>query len=254
MEYKTAKEARDLPGLRLALTAGLPAPWSMAARFMFDIKKIAYVPVLQQGGAPNEDLVEWTGHRNAPVAVFDDEPARTNWADILELAERLQPVPRLVPLDTEQRLRMFGLANEICGAGGLTYQARHIMIGNMLNSGIEAAQPAAQTMAKAYGYSEQAAANASSRMTQILDALAGQLESQKIKNSRYFIGDGLTALDLIWASFSNTLQPLPEEVNPMNQRMRASYQSMGDSVTTSQILFDQRDYIYENHLTLPLEF
>ena len=149
---------------------------------------------------------------------------------------------------------MFGLANEICGAGGLTYQARHIMIGNMLNSGIEAAQPAAQTMAKAYGYSEQAAANASSRMTQILDALAGQLESQKIKNSRYFIGDGLTALDLIWASFSNTLQPLPEEVNPMNQRMRASYQSMGDSVTTSQILFDQRDYIYENHLTLPLEF
>ncbi len=254
MDYKTPKEAQDLPGLRLALTAGLPAPWSMAARFMFDIKKIAYIPVLQQGGAANEDLLEWTGHRNAPVAVLDDEPPRTNWADILELAERLEPLPRLVPVDTEERLRMFGLANEICGAGGLTYQARHNMIGNMLNSGVEALQPAARTMAKAYAYSEEAAQQATARMTQILDALTDQLERQKTANSRYFIGNGMTALDLIWASFSNTLQPLPKELNPMNERMRASYQEMGDRVNPAQILFDHRDYIYEKYIALPLDF
>ena len=50
MEYKTPSEARDLPGLRIALTAGLPAPWSMTARFMFDVKGIDYVPVLQVAG------------------------------------------------------------------------------------------------------------------------------------------------------------------------------------------------------------
>lgn len=138
MDYKTPNEAKDLPGLRLALTTGLPAPWSMTARFMFDVKKIPYVPVEQLGGQANEDLIAWTGHRNAPVAMLDDEPARTNWADIIELAERLQPEPRLIPENIEDRISMFGLANEICGAGGLTYNARHTMVGNMLNSGIEA--------------------------------------------------------------------------------------------------------------------
>lgn len=255
MDYKTASEAKDLPGLRLALTTGLPAPWSMTARFIFDVKKIPYIPVEQIGGGENKELVAWTGHRNAPVAMLDDEPARTNWADILELAERLQPEPPLVPLDMDNRVRMFGLANEICGAGGLTYNARHTMIGNMLTSGIEAAQPAAQTMAKAYGYSEQAAAKASGRMTDILQLLARQLESQAEKyESRYFIGSTLTALDLIWASFSNTLRPLPDDVNPMSKRMRLTYKSMGDSVDLPEILFKHRDFIYKEHIQLPLDF
>lgn len=255
MDYKTANEAKELPGLRLALTTGLPAPWSMAARFIFDIKKIPYVPVAQTGGGPNTDLVTWTGHRNAPVAVLDDEPARTNWADILELAERLQPEPSLVPTDMDDRIRMFGLANEICGAGGLTYVARHSMIGNMLNSGVAAAQPAAQTMANAYGYSEQAASKARGRMNDILQTLAKQLETQQQNyNSMYFIGSGLTALDLIWASFSNTLRPLPDEVNPMNQRMRVMYHNVGNTVELPDNLFKQRDFIYEKHIQLPLDF
>lgn len=254
MDYKTPNEAKDLPDLRLALTTGLPAPWSMAARFMFDIKKIPYVPVEQLGAQPNEDLIAWTGHRNAPVAMLDDEPARTNWADIIELAERLQPEPRIIPEDMEDRVRMFGLTNEICGAGGLTYNARHTMIGTMLNSGIDALQPAAQTMANAYGYSEQAATRSGTRMAQILTALSDQLEAQKASGSRYFIGDTLTALDLAWASFSNTLRPLPEEVNPMPAHMRAMYQGMGDSVSLPEILFEHRDYIYDKYIDLPLDF
>jgi len=253
MNYYTASEAQQLPGLRLALTSGLPAPWSMAARFIFDVKKISYTPVEQKGGGANRELLTWTGHRNAPVAVLDDEPARTNWADILELAERLSPKPRLIPRDMQQRVMMFGLANEICGPGGLTYNARHNMIGDMLNSGPEAAQAAAQTMAKAYAYSPEAAAGAGARMAEILQALAAQLEAQR-STSRYFIGQSLTALDLIWASFSNTLRPLPEDVNPMNKHIRQSYQRMGDTVELPEILFEHRDFIYAQHLTLPLDF
>jgi glutathione S-transferase len=253
MDYCTASEAQQLPGLRLALTSGLPAPWSMAARFMFDVKHIAYTPVEQKGGGTNSELLAWTGHRNAPVAVLDDEPARTNWADILDLAERLAPQPRLIPEDMTQRVTMFGLANEICGAGGLTYNARHSMIGEMLNNGPEAAQPAAQIMAKAYGYSPEAAAGATARIAEILQALATQLEAQR-GSSRYFIGESLTALDLIWASFSNTLRPLPEQVNPMNKHMRKTYERMGAVVELPPILFEHRDFIYAQHLTLPLDF
>jgi glutathione S-transferase len=253
MDYKTPKEAQDLPGLRLALTTGLPAPWSMTARFMFDVKKIPYVSVEQQGGQPNEDLIAWTGHRNAPVAIYNDEPARTNWADIIDLAERLEPEPRLVPDNAEDRVRMFGLANELAGAAGLTYNARHAMTANLLAAG-EGLKEIAERFAKSYGYSEAAAAGAKTRMQQNLTILASQLEDQKAKGSRYFIGDGLTALDLIWASFSNTVRPLPEDKNPMPAHMRAMYEGMGDTIDLPQILLDQRDYIYDTYIELPLTF
>lgn len=254
MEYRKPAQARELPGLRIALTIGLPAPWSMAARFMFDVKQIPYVPVEQLPGQPNEELLAWTGHRNAPVVVLNDEPPRTNWADIIELAERINPEPALVPEDPEDRIRMFGLANEICGAGGLTWTARHLMLAPGLKSDNAAVLASSRTMARAYGYSDAAAAAAPRRVAQILGILESQLQQQEARGSQYFIGDGLTAVDLIWASFSNTLHPLPEEVNPMDAGMRKVYQRTGDAFKLPEILFTQRDYIYEQHLSLPLDF
>ncbi len=254
MDYKKPAEAKDMPGLRLALTTGLPAPWSMAARFMFDVKKIPYIPVEQQGGMPNEDLVAWTGHRNAPVAVYDDQPARTNYIDIIDLAERLEPEPPLVPDNVEDRILMFGLANEIAGAGGFSYNARHGMTKGMLKSGVPAMEDIGKRFEAAYGYSEETAAKASARMAQNLGALVTQLEDQKAKGSKYFIGDALTALDLIWASFSNPVRPLPEDVNPMPENMRGGWQRMGERLKAPEILFEHRDYIYDKYLTLPLDF
>jgi len=254
MKYKTPAQARELPGLRIALTVGLPAPWSMAARFMFDVKNIPYVPVEQLPAQPNEELTAWTGHRNAPVVVLDDEPPRTNWADIIELAERINPEPRLIPEDPEERIRMFGLGNEICGAGGLTWTARHLMLAPGLKSSNEAVAASSRTMASAYGYSDSAAAAAPRRVSQILGILERQLQQQEARGSQYFIGFGLTALDLIWASFSNTFRPLPEEVNPMDAGIRKVYQGMGDAFKPPDILFIQRDFIYEKHIGLPLDF
>lgn len=257
MDYKSPTEAKDLKGLRLALTAGLPAPWSMAARFMFDVKGIDYTPVLQAGGEANEDLVEWTGHRNAPVAVLDDETPKVNWTEIIELAERLSPEPRLIPEDIDDRIQMYGLANEICGAGGMTWSMRQAMMANMLNmakSGMDAMKPMAERFANSYGYVEGDTGKSVERMREILARLAGQLESQKEKGSRYFVGDNLTALDLIWASFSNTLRPLPEEVNPMPEHMRKMYSGSGDMAPPADILLEHRDFIFDKYLTLPLTF
>jgi len=254
MDYKTPSEAKDLDGLRLALTIGLPAPWSMAARFMFDVKNIPYVPVSQLGGRGNEDLVAWTGHRNAPVAMYNDEPARTNWADIINLADRINPEPPLVPDNAADRITMFGLCNEICGAGGFTWNARHSMVATMTGSGVEPLQKIGSVMGKAYGYSEEAAAQSGARIAQNLGALASQLEKQRAAGSAYMIGTALTALDLVWASFSNTLRPLPQDINPMDPGMRAMYEGMGNSLNPPDILFEHRDYIYDKYITLPLDY
>lgn len=127
MEYKTVAEARNLDGLRVTLTTGVPAPWSESAKAVLKVKNIPYVPVLQKAAAANEELVAWTGHRNAPTVMYRDEPARVTWLDILNLAERLQPDPPLVPEDMEDRIVMTGLMNELAGEGGMLWNSRQLM-------------------------------------------------------------------------------------------------------------------------------
>jgi hypothetical protein len=45
VDYVKVEDARDKPGLRLALTMGVPGPWSQAAKYVFEYKGIALIPV-----------------------------------------------------------------------------------------------------------------------------------------------------------------------------------------------------------------
>jgi glutathione S-transferase len=254
MDYKTVAEAKDLPGLRLALTVGGPAPWSQAAKSIFQVKKIPYIPVAQYGGQANEDLVAWTGHRNAPVAMYEKEPARTGWYEILLLAERLVPTPALLPQRVEDRALMIGLSNELCGEEGFTWQARHIMFDALLKTQGDAFKQ--NPMFRAYGYSAQNAAAAPAKMRPILDALSARLHRQQGAGSRYFVGDGLTALDLYWANMSQVVVPYPPEKNPMPDFFRQLWAPVRAAVESSidPLLIAHRDFIFTQHLTLPLDF
>lgn len=256
MEYKEVNEARDLPGLRLALTAGVPGPWSESAKFIFDVKGIDYVPVRQLGGQQNEELVAWTGHRNAPVAVLDDGPAKAQWADILALAERIQPEPALVPADFDDRILMFGLANEICGEGGLGWNRRLMMFDPAQASASKVPATASTFFNKTYGYTEDLAAEAAGKVVYLMNRLTAQLKEQKAKGSDYFIGQGLTALDIYWAAFSQLIEPMPADLNPIPDGMRSLYHTDHPWVVQAKdpLLFDHRMRIYEDHLTLPLDF
>ena len=91
--------AKRTSGLRLVLSAIPGPPWTEAAKAVFHVKRIPYAPVAQQ-----------------PV---ENEKPRAAWTEILFLAERLAPEPSLIPQDPEDRVRMFGLAHEICGEDGL---------------------------------------------------------------------------------------------------------------------------------------
>ena len=62
---------------------------------------MAAEPVAQQPMVTNDALLAWTGHENAPIAVYENEKARAGWAEILFLAERLAPEPRLIPTAPE---------------------------------------------------------------------------------------------------------------------------------------------------------
>ena len=118
-----------MPGLRLALTCHAPAPYSMSAKAIFALKQVPYVAVAQIGASENETLQAWTGHRNAPVAVYNEEAPRAGWLEILNLAERLGTGPALVPQDIELRMQMVGLTNELIGENGLIWNMRLLMLG-----------------------------------------------------------------------------------------------------------------------------
>jgi glutathione S-transferase len=254
MEYFPPRDAQSMPGLRLALTRDAPAPYSMSAKAILQLRQVPYVAVEQVGGGQNEDLVTWTGHRNAPVAVYEDEAPRAGWLEILNLAERLGSGASLVPEDIDQRMLMVGLTNELIGENGWVWNMRLIMLG--LGGPERAADAARQNpMYAQYGYSEQTRAAALERARGIMSRFAAHAEHQRGQDSRYLIGHRLSALDVYWVFFSQIAKTLPEEQCAMPRGLRKAYEASGEALGgCDAALIEQRDWILRNHLTLPLEF
>jgi glutathione S-transferase len=260
MDYLSIEAAKRRPDeLFLVLTAGVPGPWGEAAKGLFHVKGIDYTPVAQQGGGENVELREWTGHDNAPIVVYRDEAPRTGWAEILFFAERLAPEPRLVPGDPEQRAWMLGLLHELCGEDGFAWNRRLSLIDSVLAVPELAESPVAapvRRLAQRYGYDPAAAARAPGRVAEVLRLLSDQLLAQRARGSGYFLGDGLSALDLYWAAFAALLEPLPPEQCPMPDFLRAQYHLPEGEVraAAAPVLLEHRDAIYRDHLRLPLDF
>ena len=195
MDYVTVAEARGMPGLRLALSAGTPGPWGEAAKAVLQLRQVPFVPVRQQILAANEELVDWTGSRNAPVAVYGDEPAVSGWHEILMLAERLGSGPSLLPEDELDRMLALGICAEICSPGGFGWERRL----TMMRAGGAPQPDGKDFMARAYGIRADAVAAATDRVIAILAGLSRQLARQHAAGSDYLVGSSLTAPDLYWA-------------------------------------------------------
>lgn len=256
-DYLDVAEAIDRPGMRLALTQGVPGPWSESAKSIFHVKGIEYTKVRQLGGMENPALLRWTGRENAPVAVYGDEPARDGWAEILYLAERIAPEPKLVPDDFVDRVLMFGLAREICGEGGFGWMRRLMMIDVMLGTDAPpAARAPAELLGARYGYSKPAAAAAKDRVIEILERFSARLIAQRDAGSRYFVGDALSALDIYWACFAALYDPMTPDRCPMPDYLRGAYTCADPDVrkAADPILLEHRDFVYETQLQLPMDF
>jgi len=264
LDYIKPFEAKPLRGLRLALTVGVPGPWGESAKKMLEYKGIDFIAVEQHPAQPNEDLVAWTGVRNAPIAIYNDEAPKTNFQDIVALAERINPNPSLVPSGWNERITCFGISNEICGEGGFGW-SRRLMARTSLRERslskqeIEVLSRAPNldrgTMEKAYGSSQIQASNASDRVQEILFGLKNRIREQIALGSSYFVGERLTSCDIHWACFSNMLLPLPAKVNPMPEWLRISYANIGlIKLSDFEELLEHRDMVFEKHLKLPLDF
>src|SRR3954470_8129799 len=121
-QYLAAEEAIACRGLRMVVVGQVPSPWGEAAKGIFHVKDIDFAAVRLV--YDNEALKSWAQQLSGPVALLDDEPPRSGWAEILMLAERLAPTPGLLPLQPEARARALRLADEFCGQNGLGWNRR----------------------------------------------------------------------------------------------------------------------------------
>jgi glutathione S-transferase len=250
VEYLEVDEAMERRGLRLVLTAGVPGPWGEAAKGIFHVKEIPYLPVRQTAGARDEKLLAWTRQTSAPVAMYEQERPRSGWAEILFLAERLASLPALLPADPRERALALGLAHEICGEHGFGWTRRLMLLRDM------PLEP--DTMPWKYGCDDAAAlARAPERACEILALLSDQLRRQQEAGSRYLVGDRLSAVDVYWATFSNLVVPLPPEQSPMPDWIRPVYGNWDDMPGTKPVdpaLVAHRDFVFQEHLGLPQDF
>jgi glutathione S-transferase len=250
LKFVSVEEARAATGLRLVLAGNIPSPWSEAAKGCFDVKGIDYLGVRQRIG--DTETRAWTGHHNAPVAMFGSEPPLTNWADILALAERLAPSPPLIPADENDRLAMFGLSHELLGPDGLGWSARLLMIhAGLTTNGVRGfPPPAAAYLATKYGYAPDRVAGARARIAAVLGALAARLSDGR----DYLIGDRLSAADIHAAAVLGILQPLPDELCLTLPVFRHACETIDDDVKAlvPATLRAHRDRLYQRHLTLPV--
>ena len=157
-------------GLRLVLVQGFPSPWGQAAKTIFEIKSLEYVVAAQEAGGTNDELVAWAGENSGPVVAWNDAAPIHRWYDILMLAERLAPVPALVPVNPRDRALMMGLSNELCGEGGLGWNRRLQMFALMLDA--PDAPAGVARMGSKYRYSQAGARAAGARTAQQIAALA----------------------------------------------------------------------------------
>jgi glutathione S-transferase len=240
--------------LRLVIVPDAPSPWSQAAKTIFEIKQIPGLLVRR----PRDNAVQaWTGVGNAPVAVYDDEPPRSGWAEILELAERLRPDISLVPRDPELRARMFGLSHEVLGAGGLMWSARLFTIAASIESGGERgfALPVAKYLATRYGYTPDCGAPARARAIEILGVLSRQLQSSLREGHEYYLGSELTALDIYSVAVLNTFAMLPHDQCPAHPGVRRAFEWMGKEVESAMApeLLAHRDRVLARRFQLPMQ-
>jgi glutathione S-transferase len=247
--YVSVEQAIAMPGLRIAFSRGVFGPWSEAVRAIYDIKRIDYVAVEQLPGEPNEALQAWTGQSSAPVAMLDDDRPRVTWHEMLVLAERLAPAPRMIPADEEDRALMFGICHALASDDGFGWAIRELLFERIAPS-----DEATRARMRRKFRNRVDAAHSIARVRSIMAMLAGRLEAQEQRGSGYLIGDALTAADIYWTCFSNLVAAIPPEQCPMpefyHELARNAVRELGFGAP--EILIRHRDRILADHFILPM--
>ena len=248
-EYISTDEAIASDGLRMVVVGNVPSPWGEAAKGIFHVKNISWKAVRLEYDNPAFDA--WAKQQTGPVAIHNDEAPLSGWREILEFAERIAPEPSLIASDADA---MFSLCEELVGENGLGWARRLQLVEAGLTGKGGFMEPVAKYIGQKYGYTPEGGAASSARVHELLGQITDRLKAQKAMGSPYLMAQSLSAADIYLATVLALLSPLPEEQCDMKSTTRAAFSTMDESTEAAldPIILAHRDYVYENHLELPL--
>jgi glutathione S-transferase len=251
-EYLTPEQAMPRRGMRMVVVGQVPSPWGEAAKGIFQLKRIDFAAVRLV--YDNEALKAWAGQLSGPVAIYDDEPPRSGWAEILMLAERLAPEPPLLPVDPDARARAVALAEDFCGARGLGWNRRLQLVHAGLGNTGGFVPRVAGYLGNKYGYDAANSAANHARVIELLGKFAAALRAQRDAGRPYYLTE-LSAVDIYSAAFMAMFKPLPPQHCDMHAGVRAAFEWLDDATAAAldPILLEHRDMMYSRHLKLPLQ-
>lgn len=267
-EFISIDEAKNRDGIRIITPAiTVPGPWFESCKSTFYAKGLDFTVVHSSDDGVSDlmlglegtqsKLIAWSGQQSLPVVIYNDELPLSTYVSQLRLAERLSPEPSFIPSDAEERIRMFGLANELMGQNGLVWDYRLTMVEAFSGPEVDDNfRTLFGFLGGKYGYSKAAVAEAFARVAASLKIFDAQIKKQKAAGKNYLIGDTLSALDIYWACACGLLAPMDESRCPMASIFRNIYGVLDDAckAALSDDLIAHRDYIYENYLELPITF
>lgn len=251
-QYASVEDAINSRGLRMVVVGKVPSPWGEAVKGFFHVKQLEFTAVRLV--YDNQALKDWAGQLSGPTVVYNEEPPRSGWAEILMLAEQLAPSPALLPLEPQARGRAVLLAEKFCGRDGLGWNRRlQLVHAGMTNTGGFAGRVSSYLGGK-YGYDPAHAARYAPRVMGLLGEFAEILRSQREAGRSYYLGDAISAIDVYSATFMALLKPLPQEQCDMTAGLRAAFEWLDEPTQAAldPILLEHRDMMYSRHLALPL--
>lgn len=254
IEYIELEQALLATGVRMIVSKGAPNPWAEAAKALLHVRKIPWKAVyLDQR---NDQMAAWSGKRNAPVLLHDDEPPIHKWLDLLNYAQHHGEGPTLIPSNEEERQAVLAHCKMIAGKEGLGWYRRLCAVDKGLK-GLEGGFPEfiADYLGKKYGYEAHQAEHYPQEVASKLAHVTDRLQHQASLGSAYLFGESLTAADLYSACFMHYFQPYSDELCAMSPILRPGFSHLEPIVEKAfhPILVKHRDYIYQNFLELPLQ-
>lgn len=250
IEYVDLETARAAQGVRIVVTSLVPSPWSEALKGLLAIAGLPALAVRRS--RDNQQAIDaWTGVDNVPAVVHEREPVRTSWAAIVGLVHRLAPDRGLLPAGVAARAEVMGTLELIAGDNGVGWNGRLAMIDASLTSegSVGFPLPVAQFLARRYGYSPEAMAEARARVPAQLGYLADRLRGD------YFGGAVPDAIDVYCATFLTPLAAsLEAECPSMAPALRAAFESARAAVGAGvpAALIEHRERMFTRHLARPI--
>ena len=251
IEYVSVEDAIARNGLRMVVVGNVPSPWGEAAKGILRLKAIDWAAVRLV--YDSEPLKQWAGQRTGPVAIYDNEPPRAGWAEILLLAERLAPTPSLragrrrrARHDVRPGARDLRRGWPGLGAPPAARPRRPAEARRLLRARLAVSRPQVRLHP---GHRRRSRRQGSRPAPH-----AGGTARRSARRRRYYLGNSLTAVDIYSATFMALFRPLPPEHCAMDAGSRAAMETRDPATDAAldPILLRHRDMMYAEHLELPL--